>query len=223
MSSTTSRHRFALAGSLVALGAGITLLGGTGSPASAQTAPTTVNTVVLHMSGAMNFKLDKTFLKTIKASKAKVSVKEGAKYRKSTITLPVDSSTTIELTPGSADVLGNGTVVIRRPDGRKVVVQDIALRLRPTGADLSGTVRGRPQREFSALTISPTTAINQNEGGYSFVDVQMLVSPDLATAAKKAKIKNVRAGALLGLMTAEIQADLPSFTLPGLGGLIPGT
>lgn len=223
MSNTPTRHRLTLAGVVALIAALVTVLAGTGSPAIAQTAPTTVNTVVLHMSGTMEFKLDKSFLRTVKASKAKVSVKNGAKYRKSTVTLPIDSSTTIELSPGSADVLGNGTIVVRRPDGRKIVVQDMALRLRATGADVSGTVRGRPQREFAALTIAPTTAINQTEGGYSFVDVQMLVSSDLAAAAKKAKIKNLKAGSLLGLMTAQITADLPSFTLPGLGGLIPGT
>lgn len=191
--------------------------------AQAQTAPTTINTVVLRMKGQMTLKLDKDFLKTMKASKAKVSVKFGAKYssKKRLVTLPVDSSTTITLSPGSADVLSTGRLMFRRPDGRKIVVDDIALRLRPEGADLSGTVRGRPQRQFAGLSAAPTTSIQQGESGYNFVDLLLVVSEDTAAAAKKAKIKGVSAGAVMGLMTAQITADLPSFTLPGLGGLAP--
>lgn len=192
-------------------------------PAQAQTAPTTINTVVVRMTGAMTLKMDKTFLSTVKKSKAKISFRNGAKYssKKRLATLPVDASTTITLSPSTADILSKGRFMLRRPDGRKIVVDDIALRLRPEGADMSGTVRGRPQRQFAALTISPTISIQQSETGVDFVDVQMLVSEDLAAAAKKAKIKGVNAGALLGLMSAQVAADLPSFGLPGLGGLAP--
>lgn len=198
-------------------------LGAAAPAAQAQTAPTTVNTVVLRMTGTMQIKLDKTFLATLKKSKASVKVANGAKYtsKKRLATLPIDASTTITISPGTADIVSKGTLMFRRSDGRKIAVSDIALRLRPEGADLSGTVRGRPQRQFGALTISPTISVQQTESGYDFVDVQMIVSEDLAAAAKKAKIKGVNAGALLGLMTAKVAADLPSFTLPGLGGLTP--
>ncbi len=218
MTNLSARARLALA---VLAASGVAATGATS--AQAQTAPTTVNTVVLRMTGQMTFKLDKTFLATMKKSKAKVSVKFGAKYsrKKRLVTMPIDSSTTITLSPGTADVLSTGRLMFRRPDGRKIVVDDVALRLRPEGADLSGTVRGRPQREFAALTVAPTTSIQQGDTGYDFVDVQMIVSEDLAAAAKKAKIRGLNAGALLGLMTAKINADLPSFSLPGLGGLVP--
>lgn len=200
----------------------VATLGGA-APAHAQTAPTTVNTVVLRMTGTMSLKLDKTFVSTLKKSKASVKVAAGARYssKKRLATLPIDASTTITISPGTADIVSKGTLMFRRSDGRKITVSDIALRLRPEGADLSGTVRGRPQRQFGALTISPTISVQQTESGYDFVDVQMIVSEDLAAAAKKAKIKGVNAGALLGLMTAKVTADLPSFTLPGLGGLAP--
>ncbi|MBJ7471838.1 MAG: hypothetical protein JHD16_11085 [Solirubrobacteraceae bacterium] len=215
----SARVRRTITASAAALVAGLVVAG----PVHAQTAPTTVNTVVLRMTGQMTVKLDKTFLTTMKNSKAKVSVKAGAKYssKKRLVTLPIDASTTITISPGTADIVTTGTLMFRRPDGRKIVVDDIALRLRPEGADLSGTVRGRPQRQFAALTISPTMNIQQSETGYDFVDLQMLVSEDMAAAAKKAKIRGVRAGALLGLMTAQVTADLPSFSLPGLGGLVP--
>ncbi len=192
-------------------------------PAQAQTAPTTINTVVVRMTGQMTVKLDKTFLATVKKSRGKVSATLGAKYssKKRLMTLPVDASTTITLSPSRADILSTGRLMIRRPDGRKIVVDDIALRVRAEGADVSGTVRGRPQREFAALTVSPTTEIQQGDTGYNFVDLQMIVSEDLAAAAKKAKIKGVNAGALLGLLTAQVTADLPSLSLPGLGGLVP--
>lgn len=198
-------------------------LGAAAPVAQAQTAPTTINTVVLRMTGAMTIKLDKTFLATLKKSKASVKASKGARYssKRRTATLPIDASTTITLSPGTADIVSKGMLQFRRKDGRKIAVSDIALRLRPEGADLSGTVRGRPQRQFGALTISPTISIQQSESGYDFVDVQMIVSEDLAAAAKKAKIKGVNPGALLGLMTAKVTADLPSFTLPGLGGLAP--
>ncbi len=184
--------------------------------ATAQTSPTPVNTVVLHMGGSLKFTLDKGFLKTVKAAKATVSVKDGATLKGRTVTMPIDTSTTITLSPGTADVLAKGTLLIRRKDGRKIVSQDITLRLRDSGADVGGTLRGRPQRQFSALTISPTTAVQQIENGYKFVDIQMLVSSDLASAARRAKLKGFKAGALLGLMNADITADLPSFTLPGV-------
>lgn len=184
--------------------------------ATAQTTPGPVNTVVVRMTGSMKFTLDKTFLKSVKAAKAKVSVKDGATLKGRIVTLPIDTSTTITLSPGTADILGKGTIVIRRKDGRKVVSQDITLRLRDTGADVGGTVRGRPGRQFSALTISPTTAVQQIDSGYKFIDIQMLVSGDVARGAQKAKIKGIKAGALLGLMNAEVRADLPSFTLPGV-------
>lgn len=197
---------------------------GAAAPAAhAQTAPTTINTVVVRMTGAMQVKLDKTFLATLKKSKASVKVRGGATYtsKRRTATFPINASTTITLSPGTADIVSKGTLMFRRSDGRKIVVSDIALRLRPEGADLSGTVRGRPQRQFGALTISPTISVQQTESGYDFVDVQMIVSEDLAAAAKKAKIKGVNAGALLGLMTAKVAADIPSVGLPGLGGLTP--
>ncbi len=44
----------------------------------------------------------------------------------------------------------------------------------------------------------------------------MLVSSDMASAARRAKIKGLKAGALLGLLNAQVTADLPSFTLPGV-------
>lgn len=201
-------------GALLAIG--LMLTARQPAEATAQTTPTPVNTVVLHMGGTMKFTLDKTFLKTVKAAKAKVSVKDGAKLKGRTMTLPIDTSTTITLSPGTADILAKGTLVIRRNDGRKIVSQDITLRLRDSGADLGGTLRGRPQRQFSALTISPTTAVQQIENGYKFVDIQMLVSADFASAARRAKLKGFKAGALMGLMNADVTADLPSFTLPGV-------
>ncbi len=119
--------------------------------------------------------------------------REGRRHHQGrTVTLPIDTSTTITLSPGTADILAKGTLLIRRKDGRKVVSQDITLRLRDTGADVGGTLRGRPQRQFSALTISPTTAVQQIENGYKFVDIQMLVSSDFASAAKRAKLKALR-------------------------------
>lgn len=216
---TATQHRtrtllLSLVGALLALGLMLTARQPT--EASAQTTPGPVNTVVLHMGGTMKFTLDKTFLKTVKAAKATVSVKDGATIKGRTVTLPIDTSTTITLSPGTADILAKGTLLIRRKDGRKVVSQDITLRLRDTGADVGGTLRGRPQRQFSALTISPTTAVQQIENGYKFVDIQMLVSSDFASAAKRAKLKGFKAGALLGLMNADVTADLPSFTLPGV-------
>ena len=217
MPNLSARSRLTLTAALAAA----TL--GAATPAQAQTAPTTINTVVLRMTGAMSLKLDKTFVSTLKKSKASVKVSGGATYRSKSrlATLPIDASTTITISPGTADIVSKGTLMFRRSDGRKIAVSDIALRLRPEGADLSGTVRGRPQRQFGALTISPTISVQQTDSGYDFVDVQMIVSEDLAAAAKKAKIKGVNAGALLGLMTAKVTADLPSFTLPGLGGLSP--
>jgi hypothetical protein len=193
--------------------------------ATAQTTPGPVNTVVLHMGGSLRFTLNTTFLKSVKAAHAKVLVKDGATIKGRTVTLPIDASTTISTSPGTADILATGTLVVRRADGRKIVSQDITLRLRDSGADVSGTLRGRPQRQFSALTISPTTAVQQIEGGYKFVDIQMLVSNDFASAARRAKIKGFKAGALFGLMNADITADLPTFTLPGvgIGGLLPGS
>ncbi|MDO9353778.1 MAG: hypothetical protein Q7T55_08785, partial [Solirubrobacteraceae bacterium] len=58
------------------------------------------------------------------------------------------------------------------------------------------------------------------QNGAAFVDLQMLVSPDLARAARQAKIKGVKEGALLGLLTAYVGADLPVFQLPSI--TIPG-
>ena len=58
--------------------------------------------------------------------------------------------------------------------------------------------------------------MQQIDNGYQFVDVQMLVSTDMAAAAKKAHIKGIKAGALLGLLNVEVRADLPSFVLPGV-------
>ena len=175
------------------------------------------------MTGELNIVFDKTFLKTLSRSKAKLTVKSGAKYRSKTrtATLPIDAPSTITLSPSATDVFAKGTIMMRRPDGRKITVQDVTLRLQPTGADLSASLRGKHSRQLSALTLSPTTAIQQQPDGYTFVDVQMLVSEDLAKAARQAKIKNVRAGALLGLMTAEVKAELPTFGLPTIPGLFP--
>ncbi len=195
----------------------------TAAPAQAQVAPTTVNTVVVRMTGTMTLKLDKDFLKLVKKSKARVKVDKTATYssKKRLVTLPVNSSSTITLSPSKADILSTGRLMFRRADGRKIVADDIALRLRPEGADLSGTVRGRPQRQFAALSVAPTTNVQQSDTGVNFVDVLMVVSEDMAAAAKKAKIKGVNAGAVLGLLNAQVSADLPSLTLPGLGGLAP--
>jgi hypothetical protein len=218
-----SRRRHAasaLAACSVALGG----LLAAGTPAQAQTSAQPINTVVLHLTGQMNFTFDKTFLKTVKKAKATLSVKNGATYvsKTRTATLPIDTTSTITASPASADIAATGTVMIRRKDGRKIVAQDIGLRLRDSGVDLSGTVRGRPGREFAGLTASATISVQQTDAGYAFVDVQMLVSPDIAKAAKKAHIKGIVAGAPLGLMTSQFTANLPSFNLPGLGNLIPG-
>ena len=215
--------------------AGVLLAGPAAQPAQAQTTPGPINTVVVRLTGVMTLKMDKAFVKTIKRSKATVQVKSGATYssKKRIATLPIDASAAITLSPANADILAKGTVMLRRPDGRKVTVQDLTLRIRDSGADVGSTLRGRAGRQFAALTISPTMAINQTDAGAQFVDLQMLVSEDLAKAAKAAKIKGVKEGALLGLLTAEVAADLPSFqlptipgldptTIPGLGGLIPG-
>lgn len=199
-------------------------LGTLALPAAAQAQTSTpINTVVLRMTGELNIVFDKTFLKTLSRSKAKLTVKSGAKYRSKTrtATLPIDAPSTITLSPSATDVFAKGTIMMRRPDGRKITVQDVTLRLQPTGADLSASLRGKHSRQLSALTLSPTTAIQQQPDGYTFVDVQMLVSEDLAKAARQAKIKNVRAGALLGLMTAEVKAELPTFGLPTIPGLFP--
>lgn len=191
--------------------------------ALAQSAPEPINTVVLRMTGEMNIVFDKAFMKTLSRSKAKLTVKSGATYRGKTrtATLPIDAPSTITLSPTATDVFPKGTIMMRRPDGRKITVQHISLRLQPTGADIGGTLRGRHSKQFSALTLSPTTAIQQLPDGYTFVDVQMLVSRDLASAARKAKIKNMRPGALLGLMTAEVKAELPTFGLPTFPDLFP--
>ena len=218
MSTLPARARLMLATLAVAA-----VSAGVAAPAQAQVAPTTINTVVVKMVGTMTVKLDKGFLKTVKASKASVKVASGAKYssKKRLVTLPVNSSSTITISPSKADILSSGRLMFRRSDGRKIVIDDIALRLRPEGADVSGTVRGRPQRQFAALSVAPTTNIAQTETGVNFVDVLMVVSEDTAAAAKKAKIKGVNAGAVLGLLNVQVTADLPSLTLPGLGGLAP--
>jgi hypothetical protein len=188
------------------------------APGDAATTPSTptVNTVVLRMTGTMKLTLDKGFLKTVKQAGAKVSVKDGASLKGRTATLPIDAATTVTLDPGSADILGTGKVIIRRKDGRKIIADDIALRLRDSGADVSSTLRGRPEKQFAALTISPTTNVLQAENGYQFVDLQMLVSNDLASAARRAHMKGIKAGALLGLLNVNVRADLPGLTLPGV-------
>lgn len=230
-----ARHRTTAATVLAALvatlGVALAVLFGTNAaPAEAQTTPGKVTTVVVRLTGEMRLNMDKNFLKTIKRSGATVAVKSGAKYsgKKRTATLPIDSTGAVSFDPATADILAKGTVMLRRKDGRKVTLQDVTLRIRDTGADIGSTVRGRPNRQFAALTVSPTIAINPTQSGASFVDLQMLVSEDLAKAAKKAKIKGVKEGALLGLMSAEVAADLPSFQLPSIslpgldGGSIPG-
>jgi hypothetical protein len=225
MSSTSSRpRRRTTARTLLASTAAVGGLLAAGTTAQAQTSAQPINTAVLHLTGQMNFTFDKTFLKTVKKAKATLSVKNGATYvsKTRTATLPIDTTSTITASPASADIGATGTVMVRRKDGRKIVVQDIGMRLRDSGVDLAGTVRGRPGREFAGLTASATISVQQTDAGYAFVDVQMLVSPDVAKAAKKAHIKGIVAGAPLGLMTAQITANLPSFNLPGLGNLIPG-
>lgn len=227
-----ARHRSTTAGLLAALIAtlgvvlGLTL--GTGAtPAEAQTTPGKVNAIVVGLKGEMRLKFDPAFIKTIKRSKAAVQVKSGAKYsgKKRLATLPIQSTAAITFDPADADILGTGTISLRRKDKRNVTIQDVTLRIRAAGADLGGTVRGRPNREFAAITISPTIAINQTENGASFIDLQLLVSSDLAKAAKQAKIKGVKEGALLGLLSADVSADIPSFQLPSITipGLDPGS
>ncbi|MBO9532273.1 MAG: hypothetical protein J7513_04775 [Solirubrobacteraceae bacterium] len=236
MTTTTTRTRTLLLTAPVALLVLVATLALRPAPVDAQgTNPTPIDSVVLRMTGSMTLTLDKQFVKTLKAAKATVRVKEGAKYKGRNITFPIDASTTASFETGNvgtADILGTGTVMFRKKDGRKVLAQDVALRLRSSGADLGATLRGKPEREFAAFTLSPTIAVEGLDGGgYRFKDVQMLVSLDLAAAAKKAKIKGVKAGALLGLLNAEVTANLPSFTLPGIsiggtdvtGGLIPTT
>lgn len=223
---TTPRRTAALVLSVIAaVLAGVLLSGTQAQPAQAQTTPGPISTVVVRLTGVMTLEMDKAFLKTIKRSKATVQVKSGAKYsgKKRTAILPIDASAAITLSPADADILAKGTVLLRRPDGRKVTVQDLTLRIRDTGADVGSTIRGRPNREFAALTISPTMAINQTQAGAQFVDLQMLVSEDLARAAKIAKIKGVKAGALLGLLSVQIDADVPTFQLPTIPGLDPTT
>ncbi|MFT4036208.1 MAG: hypothetical protein QM679_11600 [Patulibacter sp.] len=205
-----------IAGVLLALGVGLTL-----TPAGGQAADTTTPTsVVLRMTGSMTMTLDTSFAKTVKQAKAKVSVKGGATLSKRTITLPVDTSTTVTTSPATADILGTGTVMLRRSDGRKLLAQDITLRLRDSGADVGGSLRGRPGKQFAALTVSPTTAVQQTESGYQFIGLQMLVSDDLVTAARRAHLKGFKAGALLGLLDVQVRADIPTLTLPGIS--IPG-
>lgn len=199
----------------VALGTGAT-------PAGAQTTPGAVNTVVVRLTGAMTLKMDPAIVKTLKRSKATIKVKSGATYssKKRLATLPIDSTAAITFDPATADILAKGTVLFQRKDKRKVAIEDLTLRIRPAGADLGGVVRGRAGRQFAALTISPTMAIKPTDNGASFVDLQMLVSSDLAKAAKQAKIKGIKEGALLGLMSAQVAADLPKFELPTIN--IPG-
>ncbi|MDQ8046225.1 MAG: hypothetical protein AAGC46_15890 [Solirubrobacteraceae bacterium] len=193
-------------------------------PAHAQTKAPTVNTVVLHMTGSMSMKFDKAFLKVVKQDKATLSVKSGGTYSSKlrTATLPIDTTSTVTVTPATADILAKGTVMIRKKSGKKAAASNIGLRLRDSGADLSGTVRGKAGREFAQLTVSSTIDVQQTDSGYAFVDVLMLVSPDMAKAAKQAGLKGITAGQTMGLMTATVNANLPSFTLPGLGNLVPG-
>ncbi len=228
-----ARHRSTTAaGFLAALAAAIgvmvaLLLGSGAAPAEAQTTPGKINSVVVRLTGEMRIKFDPSFVKTLKRSKASVMVKSGGKYsgKKRLATLPIDATTVVTFDPADADILAKGTVMLRRKDKRTVNVQDVMLRIRASGADLGATVRGRPNREFAALTISPTIAINPTESGASFVDLQMLVSRDLAKAARQAKIAGVKEGALLGLLSADIAADIPSFQLPQITipGLTPGS
>lgn len=190
------------------------------APGSAVPSATTpINTVVVRMSGTMTFTLDRSFLRTVKAAKAKVSVKEGATLRGRVITFPVDTSTTVSLDPSEAEITAKGLLMIRKTGGRKVVAQDVTLRLKAGGADVGATLRGRPQRQLAALTLAPTSNVKNAGNAYTFTDLQMVVSGDLASAARRAKLKGVKAGALLGLMSAELRADLPSLTLPGIGTL----
>ncbi|MDO9354065.1 MAG: hypothetical protein Q7T55_10240, partial [Solirubrobacteraceae bacterium] len=149
---------------LVALVAGLSFTSGT-PDASAQTTPQSINSIVVRMTGQMTLTFDKAFLKTIKRSGASVKVKSGAKYssKKRTATLPVDSTVAVTFDPADADILAKGTVSFRRKDKRNVTVQDISLRIRAAGADVGGTVRGRPSREFAALTLSPTTNVAQTQ------------------------------------------------------------
>lgn len=223
-----SRHRNQVATVAAALVATLgvvlgVLLGSGATSAEAQTTPGKVNTVVVGLTGEMRLTMDKAFVKTLKRSGASVKVKSGAKYssKRRLATLSINSTAAITFDPASADILAKGTVYFQRKDKRKVVIEDVTLRIRPGGADVGGTVRDRPGRQFAALTISPTTAVNPTANGAAFVDLQMLVSSDLAKAAKKAKIKGVKEGALLGLMSADVGANLPSFQLPGIPGL-PG-
>lgn len=213
--SAARRAAFALAGAAV-------LAAATAPAASAQS--TTPNSAILRMTGQLNIVFDKKFVTTLKRSKAKISVKSGATYSGKTraATLPIDGSTAITFSPMTADVEAEGTIMMRRSTGQKVTIQDTTVRLRSGGADLGASLRGRHSKQLALFTVGPTTSVQQLPDGYQLIDVVLLVSPNLASAAKKAKIKNVRAGGIIGTLTAEIKAELPTFELPSFPGLIPG-
>src|SRR6195952_529377 len=224
------RARAALLLAGLALALSVALLAGRPASVPAATPATTpINQIALQVTGQNTFTFDPTFVKLLKKSHAKIKALNGAKLRGKTVTEQINATTVFTVSPASVDVPSTGTIQFRRTDSRKVEIKNISLSLNETGLPtLTGTLRGKPDQQFAALSLSPTTSTNQVGNGYQFIDVQLLISAQLATALKAAHIKNAKPGNLLGLMTTSVTANLPSFTLPtlggtnGLGGLIPG-
>lgn len=202
-----------LVAALVLVLAGTPAVAGPGTkgttPATADTGttPTTpgASPVVVHMSGKATFVLDKTFVRALKQAKVTLTASRGAKLKGRTITLPINADTAVTPDSGTADIPFNGRLQLRRKGGGKLLAELIMLRVRPAGADIGATLRGLPGLQLAALTSGPQTTIEQSDGGYDFNKVQMLVSADLASAAKKAKLGGLTAGADFALMTAKIK------------------